>query len=937
MPLIKSKNIIVTVIFAALTIILSILYACGNSDGNAKVSNYSINPEHPRIYLDKQRLKEIRRRCSTAGTAQFKYYALLKEYGDKYNRIKSKPAVDDCFILAFLYSLGEIPGVDYSRRSVSEYGRAAIDILLQLSPPQDYDYFKRQTPLFIACYDWLFQAMKPQERALVYGNLISSAEKMCMSLSKPIGGRFRESREMYAFYGLAFWGDGKHIYPDDRVLAEAVDKRARGYSDFFVSWWRDQNLGILEATCKGGAYPAGTMYGEAPYPFKLWAYDAWATASDLSFYDDKTSITEFPLFFLYQMLPYPTHVRYDNANGRAGGANGIVRYGDYRYVGFTPVASRFNFTNIAQAQGVAWQKGDKDSAAALNWLIQQQGDFKESPLGGPFRTDKWIGPNPILVWDIIFREGTIEAKSPKKLSLPLAKHFGTINTGKAIKPDFPNGRPEGAGITVMRSSWDDPDGTLIWFKASSTPVVHDHRDQGSFQIYKKGWLAIDSGQYEETAHRGNYTSRTVAHNSLLVYNPDERLDSNKTDAVWKGYANDGGQRWVEPPKNLKELNDGSQFLGGITAFKSVPNLFDFVQSDITRSYNSTEITSEGHKAKVSLVTRSLIYLRPDDIIIVFDKVNTTKDTSPTRWLLHSIYRPELNGKESFSGVISSSQKIPGKSQGVRLQGDVRGGISESRDTDVIAIKGWNFGPSEGRLLVRTLLPERHITRVVGGGDRKGVRRTSLARPYEGGDTVYLRDASGIAPGDFVYIGETGNPYDKGSSGKPNWLVDDVYYQGWGNVSNVDSTTGRVTFSAYRFGLPKFPQGTGAVRSDHANAGSYEFMDAEYNQWGMSGESVANAGPYIMQHGSWRVEVEPMDPERNNLFLHVMEPCNSDSLINKKNIITNNISVVKEKEIIKLDVRGHKYRYYMELSKRDSNMNIDIFDAGKKIYSTKNKI
>lgn len=937
MPLVKSKKFFFAVIVAAFTVILLALYACGNSDGNAKVANYTLSNEHPRIYLNSQRLKEIRRRCSVPGTAQYKYYTLLKEFGDRYDASKSKPVVEDCFCLAFLHALGEVQGFDYSRRSVPDYAKIAVDILVQLSPPQDYDYFKRKTPLFIASYDWLFHAMEPRQRAVVYGNLIESAEKMRISLSKSIGGRFRESREMYAFYGLAFSGDGKHIYPDDQILADAVDKRAREYSDFFVSWWRDQNLAILEATCTGGAYPAGTMYGESPYPFKLWAYDAWATAGDRSFYDNRTSITGFPLSFLYQMLPYPTHVRYDNANGSAGKENGIVLYGDYRYVGFTPAASRHNFTNIAQSQGVSYLKGDKDTAAALNWLIQQQGSFRVSPLGGPFPTDKWIGVSPSLVWDIIFREGTVAARSPGKLTLPLARHFGSIQSGKPMQPDFPRGRPEGAGVTVMRSSWDDPEGTLVWFKASSTPVVHDHRDQGSFQIYKKGWLAIDSGQYEETPHRGNYTSRTVAHNSLLAYNPGESLNKGKVDAVWKGYANDGGQRWVDPPKTMKEVESDKYFLGGVTEFKSVPGLFDYVQSDITRSYNSTRVTTEGHKAKVSLVTRSLIYLRPDDIIIVFDKVSTTKDEFPARWLLHSIYRPELNGLESFSGIIPHSQRIPGKPQGVKLRGDARGGISESRNSDVITIKGWNFGPADGRLLVRTLLPERHVTRLVGGGDQKGMRRTVLARPYEGGDAIYLRDATGVATGDFVYVGETGNPYDKGNTGKPNWLVDDVYYQGWGKVRDVDPVTGRVSFASYRFSLPKMPEGAAVVRSNHGNAGSFEFMDAEYTQWEMSGESVANAGPYNMQHGNWRIEIEPMVPEKNNLFLHVLMPCDSDKLINKKSIITSKVSAVKEKEIIRLIISGHKYQYDIELHEKDFVMHIDIIGGGKKIYSSKGNI
>ncbi len=74
------------------------------------------------------------------------------------------------------------------------------------------------------------------------------------------------------------------------------------------------------------------------------------------------------------------------------------------------------------------------------------------------------------------------AAAPSQAGLPLAYHFGASLRGGGGEPDFPEGRPSGSGITVMRSSWDDPAAALLWFMASSYPLVHDHRDQGSFQI-----------------------------------------------------------------------------------------------------------------------------------------------------------------------------------------------------------------------------------------------------------------------------------------------------------------------------------------------------------------------------------------------------------------------------------------------------------------------
>lgn len=921
--------------FAVPLLLIAVLFACKFSSGKATVPEYVIKNGHPRIFLTEERLLKVRNRCIAKNNAQSRYYKVLKDYADKFAPTGGKPSATDCLIFAFLYAVGPLPDQDYSKRSVDEYGRIGAELLSRVSPPEDYDYFKRYTPALIASYDWLFPIMNQQQRSRVYTNFTHVADQMQLALKKKIGGRFRESREMFAFYGLAFYGDGKSIYPDDPGAANAVDQKARTYTDFFVTWWRDQDLSILETSCKGGGYPAGTMYGESPYAQKLWPFDVWGTAGAKNLYDTTTSLTGYPLFWLYQMIPYPTHVRYDCASGMSEQNGGIVRFGDYRYIGQTAVANKWNFANIAQAQGVASQKDQKALASVYNWLIQYQGNFKINLHGGPYSTDKWIGADQGLVWDLIFREGGDEAKSPGEVNLPLTHLFGSVNSGPPLAKDFPGGRPEGAGIVVARSSWDSPDATLFWFKASSTPVVHDHRDQGSFQIYKNGWLAVDSGQYEETPHRGNYTARTIAHNSILVYRPGEELDANKADPVWYGYANDGGQRWVKPPSTMDEALSPEYFMGGITEFKSVPNLFDFFFADITRAYNSSLVTSEKHKAKVSLVTRSVIYLRPDDIIVMLDNVNTTNEEFPKRWLMHSIYRPKLNGHESFSGTIPFSRNIPGKPEGVSLQGDLRGGISESRDTGLITINGWNFGPSDGRLLIRTLLPERRITRLVGGGDNKGMLRTSLAMSYESGDTIYVRDASGISPGDFVYLGETNKPYDKGMTGKPSWPVDDVYYQGWGKVENVDFRSGRVTFVPYRYNIPKLQAGAVVLRSSHANSKSFEFMDAEYNQWEMKGESVANAGPYNMQHGNWRIEVEPLAPQKNNLFLHVLLPCNSKSLARATDIVMNNILFNIVNDNCNLEIQGAKYKYSIKLHDKHYTIAITDKNSGKLIYKADN--
>lgn len=441
----KRRRTVIVLILA-----LSSFFASGISANTAIEPKYSIREGHPRIYLTKERLENIRKRCADKRNAQANYYAILKDFADKLIPGKSDISDYHCIIFAFLYALGKVPGYDYSTRSVNEYGKLGVEMLIQLHPPeQDLAYYQRNTPNFIACYDWLFSAMTPEQRAAVFNNFTAVADKMRVGVGTP--GRFRGTHEIYGYYGLAFYGDGKYIYPKDPRSAAAVDKKAKDYCDFFASWHLDQNLTMLDVASKGGAYSSGTMYGESPYPEQLWMIDAWATSSTDDLYKRTTCLTGYPLFWLYQMIPYRTQVRYDNANGWTDRPGGIVRFGDYRYIGYT--AAGGPLINIAQAQGVAAGQQRRDLAAVFNWLIQYHDEFKITPFGGPFPTDRWVGAGPPLVWDIIFRDGLVEAKSPAKAGLPLTYHFGSTDSGPPLQPDFPHGRPEGAGVVTMRSSW----------------------------------------------------------------------------------------------------------------------------------------------------------------------------------------------------------------------------------------------------------------------------------------------------------------------------------------------------------------------------------------------------------------------------------------------------------------------------------------------------
>jgi hypothetical protein len=170
-------------------------------------------------------------------------------------------------------------------------------------------------------------------------------------------------------------------------------------------------------------------------------------------------------------------------------------------------------------------------------------------------------------------------------------------------------------------------------------------------------------------------------------------------------------------------------------------------------------------------------------------------------------------------------------------------------------------------------------------------------------------------------------------GNPHWLVDDTYYQGWGKVKSVDLKSGRIRFEPYRFGVPKLSAGSVVVRSGHANSKSFEFMDAEFKQWEMQGETVANAGPYYMQHGNWRVEVEPLEHKKEDVFLHVMLPCDTASLEKSKMGLRENVVYSGEGDSLKIELKGANRTYMVVFNEKTTDLQVKVFESGKLIHDS----
>ncbi len=240
------------------------------------------------------------------------------------------------------------------------------------------------------------------------------------------------------------------------------------------------------------------------------------------------------------------------------------------------------------------------------------------------------------IFEFLWRDTSLQRTSID--TLPFSRYFGSP-----------------FGWMVARTGWDQ-DAVIAEMKINEYNFVnHQHLDAGAFQIYYKGALAVDTGLYSGSSgaygspHCMNYYWRTIAHNSLLVYNPSEEFGR-------RGYGNEGGQRL---PNGRSEARDLSVLLapqngyrtGKVLAHGFGPDLqtpdFTLLQGDITDAYSK----------KVREVTRSFVFLnlrnpRVPAAMVVFDRVVSADPGFRKYWLLHTLEEPRL---ESTSAVVDCTQ------------------------------------------------------------------------------------------------------------------------------------------------------------------------------------------------------------------------------------------------------------------------------------------
>jgi heparin/heparan-sulfate lyase len=560
----------------------------------------------------------------------------------------------DSRVLAVIESLA----FDFALRGDRENGRKAVAAMRNYArtvkyPASDYNNAGQEIFTIGIVYDWCYPLLSEEDRAELYRGFLAAAPKLEVGWPPvkqgDLVGHGPEGQLMRDLMSAAL-----AMYDEHPEIYRAVAGRFLGGMTEFKKF-----------VYRGHVHPQGSHYGDYRGQWEMlatWLFDRMGLPE--VFGPDQRY---FPYWTLYARRPDGQMFRDGDSHGNNG------RLGSYDNEPARTLFLAANYFNDPYLKGEVMRE-----LPGLTPLI---------PKG-----NQTLNPVEILV----FNKPELEPRGLE--DLPLTHYF-----------------PSPKGAMIARTGWGAASAVVEmkineWYTGN-----HAHLDAGAFQIYYRGSLATDTGYYQAavnvtdstenngssgyaSAHDFNYNKRSIAHNTMNVFDPAERFETRR----WKGVAlaNDGGERlpnrWEEPQHMAefldaaKEYRTGEVLGHGFGPDSKTPE-YTYLKGDLARAYS----------AKVKAYERSFVFLnlkRPNvpAALLVFDRVETANPKLRKTWLLHGIEQPEVRGSRT-------------------LFRDTRPGYT-------------------GTLTVDTLLPEQQDLRIesVGGPGKEawvnGVNYSALTRP-----------------------------------------------------------------------------------------------------------------------------------------------------------------------------------------------------------------
>ena len=486
-------------------------------------------------------------------------------------------------------------------------------------------------------YDWCYDLLSEKQKLFLISSMETWATRMEIEWPKlkqsSVSGHGAEaqvSRDMLAC-GIATYNEKPDIYnrAAGRLLAELIPARNFWYTSF--------------------SQPQGSSYGPYRYQWEIYTtllFDRMGFPNIVDTLQGKV-----PYRWLYTRRP----------DGQ------LLRDGDDFSEQFIGFGEYWKFARNAYAAEVNrdTQKYKEPLVCPLAYAASY---YNDAILMFEAKKQNLIGKNPLF--DLLLVNPNLDTYYHLS-SAPLSKFFPKPLNSMIARTGWKTGFKENTVVAEMKIG-------NYYFAG------HQHLDAGSFQLYYKAPLAVQSGIYQGTkggygsSHFKNYYQRSIAHNTMLIYNPNEQFK-------WHGQtiSNDGGQRYPNDaiePENLEVLLNKDYKIADVLAQDFGPDTlqpaYTYIKGELKQAYTD----------KVKGFTRSFVFLNlnkeldfnfdtnayPKDThtvpaaLIVFDKVDASNKDFKKTWLLHCVEEPTIEGNKTsvkrnekgYNGQLINTTLLP---------------------------------------------------------------------------------------------------------------------------------------------------------------------------------------------------------------------------------------------------------------------------------------
>jgi hypothetical protein len=540
---------------------------------------------------------------------------------------------------------GIASAVEIAARYLEEGKKDDLFAVRDFLATHTYSYQKDDVGGFLAgaemavAYDWIYQGLSPEERVSILANIektANSSRDFLLNGEPDINHNYTYmALDTVAVCGLVLHGEPSPYH-----------QKSIEYLQMAEEWLESPGKVLDTWKARGGAWSEGTHYTfHETWRNLVMTFQAYRTASDRDYFALQGRKFDNFMAKSGQFLAASTRPDWT-----------MERIGDCSPSRALPLIT-VPVTMLALINGMADSQEKIQLQAYVRELVSTYGE---------------AAVHPVFGWGM--RIFTNPLQRPSSFTPPLFQRFG----------------PGTDDRFVWRNGWNK-DSTQITILAGDHYTDHQHFDKGHFLIYNRGALAVDGGSYdslyEPQGHWNNYACRTLAHNCLLLYDPDEPVPA--------GYNRDGGQIIL---RGLQHHGDWLTYLthakredlDTATVIAYDPNEkagYAYLHCDLTGAY----------PRKAAHYGRQFLYLPHQNFLFVYDRVIPLLPRPQAFWLLHFQDPPAFEGFSGAAGIadLSKNDLLMIKRQGVLQQA-----------THKVTY--------DGSMIIHTLLPENAGRKVVGG-------------------------------------------------------------------------------------------------------------------------------------------------------------------------------------------------------------------------------